>query len=121
MLHTLTDTQTDYLNNGTLYAPRHEEAKRQKTASVASLSRPCLIIMIKRLFCLKAKNGPGCFAPSALPHYTLSKMEGLRLLFFEFAAAALFFFLSFFFFHPIYYLRPSIFSPSQSQVRSGVT
>ena len=24
---------------------------------------------MKRLFCLKAKNGPGRFAPSALPHY----------------------------------------------------
>ena len=26
MLHTLTDTQTDWLNNSTLYAPWHEKA-----------------------------------------------------------------------------------------------
>ena len=41
-----TSTQTDKLNNGTLYAPRHEEAflpDRQKMTSVASLPQPCLI------------------------------------------------------------------------------
>ena len=30
---------------------------------------PCTHPGMKRLFCLKAKNGPGRFAPSALPHY----------------------------------------------------
>ena len=31
------------------------------------LVRP--VIIMKRLFCLNAKNGLGRFAPSALPHY----------------------------------------------------
>ena len=39
----------------------------QKTASVASLFRPCL--MMKSFFCLKAKNGLGRFALSAVPRY----------------------------------------------------
>ena len=45
--HTQTDGQTDY-NNGTLCAPRYEEAflrYRLKTTSVASLPRPCLIMI----------------------------------------------------------------------------
>ena len=44
---TQTDGQTDRLMNGTLYAPRYEEAflsSGKKTASVASLPRPCLFI-----------------------------------------------------------------------------
>ena len=85
MLHTLTDTQTDgqtdVLNNITLYAPRHEEAflpigkkrphyeeasspQRQKTASVASLPRPCLVVIgisslieLKNLFSTPAAPG----------------------------------------------------------------
>ena len=47
------------INHGTLYAPRHEEAflpYMQKTSSVASLPRPCLIM--KRLFRLKSKRRP---------------------------------------------------------------
>ena len=32
------------------------------------LVRPAM----KRLFCLKAKNGLGRFAPSALPHYNIN-------------------------------------------------
>ena len=43
---TQTDGQTDYLNNGTLYAPQYEEA-----------------------FLPIDKNGPGRFALSALPQY----------------------------------------------------
>ena len=43
-----THVPTDKLNNGTLYAPRYEEAflpaGRQKMDSVASLSRPWLIM-----------------------------------------------------------------------------
>ena len=46
MSHTRTHIPTDKLNNGTLYAPRYEEA-----------------------FCLKAKSGLGRLAPSALPFY----------------------------------------------------
>ena len=44
--HTLPYTQTDKLNNGTLYAPRYEVA-----------------------FLPKGKNGLGRFVPSALPYY----------------------------------------------------
>ena len=46
MSHTHTHIPTDKLNDGTLYTPRYEEA-----------------------FGLKAKNGLGRFAPSALPQY----------------------------------------------------
>ena len=72
--HALTDThrQTDRLmKSGTLHAPRYEEAflpigrKRQKTASVASLPRPCLIM--KGRSCPIAKKRPHCeetFLPS---------------------------------------------------------
>ena len=66
--HALTDTQTNEI-----MAPcTHRGMKRlfclkAKTASVASLPRPCLIM--KRLFFLLAKNGLGRFAPSALPYY----------------------------------------------------
>ena len=41
--------------------------RRQKTASVASLPQPFLIM--KRLVCLNAKRGLGRFTPSTFPHY----------------------------------------------------
>ena len=38
------------------------------------LVRPAM----KRLFCLKAKNGLGRLAPSALPHYNYVSVDGVE-------------------------------------------
>ena len=45
--HTLTDTQTDYFNNGTMYAPRYEEAFLPKGKKRPSSLRSLVLASLK--------------------------------------------------------------------------
>ena len=74
MLHVHTDRQTDQ-NNGTLYAPRYEEAflpYRKITASVSSLPRPCLITSRE---VNKARRPHTCSRPCAFEKKKSSKKK----------------------------------------------